>query len=140
MKKIILTLSLLIGLSAVTFAQCDKTVVFNSSKTNHLDESGAVTRSDDETAEIVIDKSAINIAVNGEHKVTANIKSNTCNWTVPFKEGKSVIKAVVDRNGEDQNLTITIEGKDGNITLFFEMENEPGDRIKVTADKFVEKS
>jgi len=140
MKKIILTLSLLIGLSAVTFAQCDKTIVFNSSKTNHMDETGTITRTDDETAEVVIDKSAINIAVNGDHKITANIKSNTCNWTVPFKEGKSVIKAVADMNGEDRNLTITIEGKDGKVTLLFEMEEQPGDRIKVIADKFVEKA
>jgi hypothetical protein len=140
MKKIILTLSLLIGISAATFAQCDKTIVLNSSKTNHLDESGTITRSDDETAEIAIDKSAVNISVNGEHKVTANIKSNTCNWTVPFKEGKSVIKAVADRNGEDQNITITIEGKDGKVTLLFEMESQPGDKIKVAIDKFVEKA
>jgi hypothetical protein len=140
MKKIILTLSLLIGLSAVTFAQCDKTVVLNSSKTNHIDESGSILRTEDETAEIEIDKSAVNIAVNGEHKITANIKSNTCNWTVPFKEGKSVIKGVADFNGQDQNLTITIEGKDGKVTLLFELENQPGDRIKVSIDKFVEKA
>ena len=139
MKKIIITLSLLIGLSAVTFAQCDKTVVLTSSKTNHMDETGAITRTEDETAEIAIDKSAVNIAVNGEHKITANIKSNTCNWTVPFKEGKSVIKAVADMNGEDRNLTITIEGKDGKVTLLFDMAEEPGDRIKVSIDKFVEK-
>lgn len=140
MKKIILTLSLLIGITAVTFAQCDKTVVLNSSKTNHMDESGTITRTDNETAQIEIDKSAVNISVNGEHKVTANIKSNSCNWTVPFKEGKTVIKAVADHNGEDKNITITIEGKDGKVTLFFEMEDEPGDRIKVAADKFIEKA
>jgi len=140
MKKIILTLSLLIGISAVTFAQCDKTVVLTSSKTNHMDESGTITRTDDETAQIEIDKSAVNISVNGDHKVTANIKSNTCNWTVPFKEGKTVIKAVADHNGEDKSITITIEGKDGKVTLLFEMEDEPGDRIKVGADKFAEKA
>lgn len=140
MKKIILTLSLLIGLSMVTFAQCDKPIVLNSSKTNHIDESGNVLRTEDETARIEIDKSAVNIAVNGEHKITASIKSNTCNWTVPFKEGKTVIKGVADFNGEDQNLTITIEGKDGKVTLLFELENQPGDRIKVSIDKFVEKA
>ncbi|MDO3642525.1 hypothetical protein [Mucilaginibacter sp. L3T2-6] len=140
MKKIILTLSLLIGISAVTFAQCDKTIVLNSSHTNHIDESGAITRTDDETAEIAIDKSAVNIAVNGEHKITANITSNTCNWSLPFKEGKSVIKAVADHDGQDKKMTITIEGKDGKVTLLFELEDEPGDRIKVAIDKFVEKA
>lgn len=139
MKKIILTLSLLIGLSAVTFAQCDKTVELSSSKTNHLDEKGAVTRSDDETAVIDINKSTVEISVNGEHKISAPIKSNTCNWAVPFKEGKTIIKATADHNGQDENITITIEGKDGKVTLLFEMESEPGDRIKVGIDKFIEK-
>ncbi|MEO6979172.1 MAG: hypothetical protein ABI113_12360 [Mucilaginibacter sp.] len=139
MKKIILTLSLLIGLTAVTFAQCDKTVQLSSSKTNHLDEKGTITRSDDETAVIDISKSTVDISVNGEHKITAPIKSNTCNWTVPFKEGKTVIKATADHDGQDENITITIEGKDGKVTLLFEMESQPGDKIKVGIDKFTEK-
>jgi hypothetical protein len=139
MKKIILTLSLLIGLTAVTFAQCEKTVELSSSKTNHLDEKGTITRSDDETAVIDISKSAVDISVNGEHKITAPIKSNTCNWTVPFKEGKTVIKATADHDGQDENITITIEGKDGKVTLLFEMESQPGDKIKVGIDKFIEK-
>ncbi|MEO6631707.1 MAG: hypothetical protein ABIN13_08300 [Mucilaginibacter sp.] len=139
MKKIILTLSLLIGLTAVTFAQCEKTVQLSSSKTNHLDEKGTVTRSDDETAVIDISKSTVDISVNGEHKITAPIKSNTCNWTVPFKEGKTVIKATADHDGQDENITITIEGKDGKVTLLFEMESQPGDKIKVGIDKFTEK-
>jgi len=139
MKKIILTLSLLIGLTAVTFAQCDKTVELTSSKTNHLDESGTITRSDDETAIIDISKTTVDISVNGEHKITAPIKSNTCNWTTPFKEGKTVIKATADHDGQDENITITIEGKDGKVTLLFEMESQPGDKIKVGIDKFTEK-
>jgi hypothetical protein len=139
MKKIILTLSLLIGLTAVTFAQCDKTVELTSSKTNHMDEKGTITRSDDETAVIDISKSNVDISVNGEHKITAPIKSNICNWTVPFKEGKTVIKATADHDGQDENITITIEGKDGKVTLLFEMESQPGDKIKVGIDKFTEK-
>jgi len=139
MKKIILTLSLLIGLTAVTFAQCEKTVELSSSKTNHLDEKGTITRSDDETAVIDISKTAVDISVNGEHKITAPIKSNTCNWTVPFKEGKTIIKATADHDGQDENITITIEGKDGKVTLLFEMESQPGDKIKVGIDKFIEK-
>lgn len=139
MKKIILTLSLLIGLTAITFAQCDKTVELSSSKTNHLDEKGAIMRSNDETAVIDISKSAVDISINGEHKVTAPIKSNTCNWTVPFKEGKTVIKATADHDGQDENITITIEGKDGKVTLLFEMESQPGDKIKVDINKFTEK-
>jgi len=139
MKKIILALLLVLAINAASFAQCDKPVVLTSSKTNHLDESGAITRTDDETAVIDIGKTAVDISVNGEHKITASIKSNTCNWTTPFKEGKTVIKATADRDGQDQNFTITIEGKDGKVTLLFEREDKPGDKIKVAIDKFIEK-
>lgn len=139
MKKTILLLSLLLTIAAASFAQCGKTVVLTSSKTNHLDESDAITRTDDETAVIDISKTAVDVSINGEHKITAAIKSNTCNWTTPFKDGKTVIKASADRNGQDQNFTITIEGKDGKVTLLFEREDKPGDKIKVAIDKFIEK-
>jgi len=139
MKKTILILVLLLAISAVTFAQCDKTVELTSSKTNHLDESGAITRTDNETAVIDISKTAVDISINGEHKITASIKSNTCSWTTPFKDGKTVIKATADRDGQDQNFTITIEGKDGKVTLLFEREDKPGDKIKVAIDKFTDK-
>lgn len=139
MKKIILVLSLLLTIAMASFAQCDKTVQLSSSKTNHFDESGAITRTDDETAVIDISKTAVDVSINGEHKITAAIKSNTCNWTTPFKDGKTVIKATADRDGQDQNFTITIEGKDGKVTLLFEREDKPGDKIKVAIDKFTEK-
>ncbi len=139
MKKIILVLSLLLTIAIAGFAQCGKTVQLSSSKTNHLDESGAITRTDDETAVIDISKTAVDISINGEHKITAAIKSNTCDWTTPFKDGKTVIKATADRDGQDQNFTITIEGKDGKVTLLFEREDKPGDKIKVAIDKFTEK-
>ncbi|MEO6631708.1 MAG: hypothetical protein ABIN13_08305 [Mucilaginibacter sp.] len=139
MKKIILVLSLLLTIAVTGFAQCEKTVQLSSSKTNHLDESDAITRTDDETAVIDISKTAVDVSINGEHKITAAIKSNTCNWTTPFKDGKTVIKATADRNGQDQNFTITIEGKDGKVTLLFEREDKPGDKIKVVIDKFTEK-
>jgi hypothetical protein len=141
MKKIILTLSLLIGLSAVSFAQCDKKVVLNSSKTEHLDEAGAVTRTVDETAQIDITKTTVDISVNDDHKMNGTIVDNTCNWTVPFKEGKSVMHLKMSNdNGEEKKVTITIEGKGGKVTLLFEMEGEGGDRVRVYIDKFEEKA
>jgi hypothetical protein len=139
MKKIFLVLSLLLTIAVAGFAQCDKTVQLTSSKTNHLDESNAITRTDDETAVIDISKTAVDVSIDGEHKITAAIKSNTCNWTTPFKDGKTVIKATADRDGQDQNFTITIEGKDGKVTLLFEREDKPSDKIKVAIDKFTEK-
>ena len=140
MKTLTLILSLLIAGVAASYAQCDKKVVLTSSKTEHLDATGAVKRTDDETAKIEINKAAdLQISVNDEHKMTGVIKSETCDWKVPFKEGKTVIKATVSNDqGEDRNVTLTIEGKDGKVTLLFEMEGMTDDRIRVGIDKFAE--
>jgi len=139
MKTIILFLSLLIAGSTICFAQCDKKVILTTSKTEHLDPSGTVTRTEDEKAVVEITKSDLTINVNDNHKMTGPIKSNSCNWSVPFKNGKTVIKATLsDDSGSDKNVILTIEGKDGKVTLLFEMEGMPDDRIRVNADKFEE--
>ncbi|ASU35493.1 hypothetical protein [Mucilaginibacter xinganensis] len=140
MKKIILTLGLLVAIGTATFAQCDKSVVLNSSKTDHLDADGKLTRSEDESAMIEISKTTVDVSINGEHKIAGIIKSTTCDWKVPFKEGKTVIKASTDRDGQEKTFTMTIEGKDGKVTLYFEMEGEPNDKVRVGIDKFVAKA
>ena len=137
MKTLTFLLSLLLAGSAATYAQCGKKITITTSKTEHLDSSGKVTRTDDEKATVVIGKTDLNINVNDEHKMTGTIKSDTCNWPVANKEGKKVITAVLSNdNGEDKNVTITITGKDGKITLLFELEGQPDDRIRVNADTF----
>jgi hypothetical protein len=142
MKTIALALSLLIAGSAVSYAQCGKKFTITTSKTEHLDAKGNLTHADDEKAVVVIGKTDLNITVTGandEHKMTGTIKADTCNWPVAYKEGKTVLKVVIsNENGEDKNVTITITGKDGKVTLLFEMEGEGDDRIRVTADKFEE--
>ena len=139
MKTIILIFSLVIAGSAISLAQCDSKFVITTSKTEHLDANGALVRTVDEKAVVEVGKSDLSINVNDEHKMTGAIKSNTCNWTIPYKEGKAIIKATLsDEQGDDKNITITIEGKDGKITLLFEMEGMPDDRIRVSADKFEE--
>ncbi len=141
MKTLILILCLLTTGTVSCFAQCDQKVIIKTSKTEHLDASGAVTRTVDETAVVEITKTTIAINVNDEHKMTGTIKANVCNWTVPFKNGKTTLKATLsDGQGEDKNVTITITGTDGKVNLVFEVEGEPGDRIRVTPDKFEEEN
>jgi len=139
MKKILLTLTLLAGLSVACFAQCDKTVVLTSSKTDHIDAAGALLRSEDEAVAIEINKTEVNVLVNGDPKIKAIIKSNTCNWKVPFKDGKTAIHGVAQRDGKDMPVTLTIEGKDGKVTLLFQMDEALDDRVRITPDKFAEK-
>jgi hypothetical protein len=141
MKKTILSFLLLIAGCAVGFAQCDKKIILTTSKTEHLDAQGKLTRTVDEKAIVEINKNDLTINVNDEHKMAGKIKSDSCYWKVPYKEGKTIIKATLgDDQGADKNVTITITGKDGKVTLLFETEGEPDDRISVAIDKFEEEN
>lgn len=141
MKKILFAALLLLAFTA-GFAQCDKPVMLTSSKTEFLDASGSVDRTVDEKTTVEIRKDTMIISPGNEaHTTIATIKSTTCNWSVPFKEGKSVIKAAINNEDgtEAKSVTITIEGKNGKVTLIAVMDDEPGRPIRVSADTFAEK-
>ena len=140
MKKILLPFLLTI-VTAAGYAQCEKKVLLTSNVTEHLDASDSLQRSNDEKSTIHIGSTEIKIIPGNdeEHQITGEIKSHTCNWTIPFKEGKSVIKAeMTDPRGETKNATITITGKDGKVTLLFELADMPERKIRVRIDKFEE--
>lgn len=127
----------------MSFAQCDKKVSLTSSKTQHLDASGALKHADDEKTTVEFNKSDITVSItgdNGEQKMTGTVKSNDCNWKVPFKDGKTTLNITLNRDaGDSRDFTVTIEGKDGKITLWAESKEEPDDKIKLDIDKFEEK-
>lgn len=138
LKTAVFTLLLLAAGSTATFAQCDKEAILTSSITTHLDDKGTVLKTTEETAVITISKTDISIVPGDEaHRMTGKISSRTCDWKVPFKEGKTVVKAVVSGDGGDEkNITVTIVGAGGKVTLTFEAEEMPGKKIQVVADKF----
>jgi hypothetical protein len=140
MKKIIFALSLLLVFSTMTFAQCGKKIIITSSKTENLDASGTVEKTIEEKTIIEINKSDLTVTPGEDRVMTGAIKSDSCNWKVPFKEGKSIIKATLaDDGGDAKNVTITIEGKDGKITFLAEVEEMPDRKIRLVIDKFEEK-
>lgn len=68
------------------------------------------------------------------------IKSVSCEWKTPFKNGKTVLKAALEgQQGETMNLTITIEGKEGKIDFLAEMDENADEKISIVVDKFEEK-
>ena len=139
MKKSAFLFFVLIAASQISLAQCGKKFTIISSKTDHLDSKGNLTRTVDEKAVVVINPTNVFITINDDHEINGIIKTDTCNWQSPYKEGKTIIKTSVHAdNGEDKNVTITITGKDGKITLLYQSEDEPDDTIRVIADKFEE--
>lgn len=142
MKTLIINLSLILTGTLMCFAQCDKNMVFTSSHTVYLAPDGSVERTVDESAEVHLSGTSIVITHGPEkEQTTGTTKTLSCNWGTPFKEGKTVLSALLeDRSGDQRNATITIEGKDGKVTLTLEVEGMEGRKIQVTADKFEEKA
>jgi hypothetical protein len=121
------------------FGQCGTKVVLTSSQTQHLGGDTSVQRTEDEKTVIEFDKSTITISP-GDNHMTGKVDSITCNWTTPYKVGKTRLKVTITNDqGETKRATITIEGRDGRIVLLAELEDMPDERIRLTADKFEEK-
>jgi hypothetical protein len=138
----LIVLLLLLSYSVTTsYAQCGKKLFIISTKTEHLDGNGTIQRSNDEKSLIEITKSEITISPgNEQNKMIGIIKSDTCNWIVPYKHGKTIIKATFTREGENpRNATITIEGKDEKLTMLIDVDEMPDKKIRVAIDKFEEK-
>lgn len=137
LKKALLTFGLILAGTAISFAQCDKPVMLISSATNYYDGKGELKRTKDEETIITLTKTEIIIAPGDEtHKMTGPIKTYACNWTTPYKEGKTVVTTVFTDGGKNLNATITIEGKGGKVTLTLEAVEMPDMKIQVVADKF----
>ena len=121
------------------FGQCGTKVVLTSSQTQHLGTDSSIQRTDDEKTVIEFDKSTIAISP-GDNHLTGKVDSITCNWTTPYKVGKTRLKVTITNDqGETQRATITIEGRDGKIDLLAEVDSMPDERIRIFADTFEEK-
>jgi hypothetical protein len=140
LKAIIGACALLLLSNSVSFAQCDKNLVLTSSKTEYLDGQNVLQRSVEENSTVLIDDSKVTITPGcGDRKMVGVISSNDCAWKEPFKEGKSTIKAVfAEDNGEKRNVTLTIEGKEGKVTLLMEIKETPDRKIRIPINEFKE--
>jgi len=139
MKNLLLFALLLTGLSG--FAQCNLNLSLTSSLTEYLDSTNVVQRSVDEKSNIEISKTQVLISPEGKDTMTGKITSATCNWTTPYKTGKSIIKAdFEDPNGSVFHATITLEGKDDKVMLTMVADEMVNRKIRVTIDSFKEKN
>ncbi|HKZ67316.1 MAG TPA: hypothetical protein VJ111_13210 [Chitinophagaceae bacterium] len=142
MKQISLALLVLVcctALTTSTLAQCDKTIVVTSSKTEYLDIAGAIKKVIGEKTVIEITQTSITISPESDHTMTGAILSVNCTWKMAFREGKSEFKTIFKENDESKPITITLEGKDGKISFLAVFDDAPDKRIRVWADSFGEK-
>ena len=138
MKKIILTLLLGSTIGIHSYAQCNQRVTFNASKTDYIDSKGSVQQTKDEQTVVNYDNEDLSILNNGE-QWTGTIVSSSCDWKKNYAEGKTVLRANVSaKQGDAHNAVVTVEGKDGNVSMVLEMDNMPLRKFQMTADAFRE--
>lgn len=140
LKGVIGAFAMLLLSNSVGFAQCDKNLIITSSKTEYLNGQNVVQRFVDENSTVQIADSKIVITPgSGDRKMVGTISSTDCDWKVPFKEGKSTIKAVfAEDKGEVRNVTLIIEGKDNKLTLLMELKETPDRKIRIQITEFKE--
>jgi hypothetical protein len=138
MKKIILA-AVWVTTASLSYGQCDKKVVLTASQTQHLATDSSIQNSKDELTVIEFDRSNITVTP-GDNTMTGTVKSYTCDWSTPYKVGRTTLKVMLtNQDGESKSLTLTIDGKDGKIILLAKIDDEPEHRIRLYADKFEEK-
>jgi hypothetical protein len=143
MRSILITLVLLAAGGTISLAQCDNKVALTSSKTYHFDSKGALKSTDDEKTVVEFNKTDISVAITGnnDHTMTGKVKTDTCDWKVPFKDGRTRLHITLSNdNGDSRDFTITITGKEGKLNFRAESPEEPDDVIGLEIDKFEEKN
>ena len=141
MKQVIMSTIALAVMSFHVKAQCNNDVRLTSSRTDFLNAANEIKEGKDENVVVDITKSTFTITPNGNELdvMKGTIKDITCEWKVPYKEGKMIIKTdLEDPGGDIKDATITIEGKDGKITLLAEAKEMPDRKLKLHVDKFEE--
>ena len=126
MKKAILIFALSLP-GACSFAQCDKTVTYFSGKAEFMDESGKVDRSEEGKIVVTVSKTHITLMHNNDDNDTmeGTITENKCDWETPFKNGKTTFNTnLIERSGESNDASVSIEGKDGKLVILINLKNK----------------
>jgi hypothetical protein len=139
MKQFLIAAALLTAFST-GYGQCEKKTLLSAAKMDHLAADSSVERSEDGVITIEFDKKTFNVNPPNESPLTGKVDSVTCNWPTPYKVGKMWMKVTLTNpQGETQHFAVTIEGKNGKVTLFAVMDGEPDKIIRLVADKFEER-
>jgi len=143
MKKIILLVLVFVTVNKWSNAQCNKKILWTSTKEEFLDANGQVTHTDEDSVTLEVSDSGITINHNNipQDELKGTIKEINCNWSEPFKTGKTTFKSdLTEVSGDEHNGNFTIEGKDGQISVLMELTDKGGMKIKLYVSRYEEKS
>jgi len=134
MKKVTVLAAILSVIGIASKAQCDQHVTWISANSEMIDSSGNIKGSKDVKTVVETSKTEVKISNPGDEGsgMEGTIKEYQCNWKEPFKTGKTIIKTdLVDPHGDVKHAILTIEGKDGKITITAKAEERPDEMIKL---------
>ncbi len=139
MKQKTLLLFIAIAMGTCCYSQCDKKNILSATGAEILDERNEVKIKDTlRLTTIKYDTKTIEI-ITEYTTLYGTIDSIYCNWKIPFKEGNTYIKGTLNYENGDQWVTkMTINGKDGKLTLLVDIEHPEANRMRFVLDKFEE--
>jgi hypothetical protein len=141
MKSFLILILCLLAAGTIANAQCSRKIVWAGSKAEFLDANGAVENTLNEKIEVVSSKTDIKLSHSDKEDdaLTGKIKDFSCNWSEAFKNGKTIIKSDLAEGVNPPNSGIvTIEAKEGKITIIVEMDGKDGKSIKLYIDSYKE--
>lgn len=139
MKQKILFLFITIAIADCCYSQCDKKNILTATGAEILDERNEVRLKDTlRLTTIKYDSKTIEI-ISEFNTLYGTIDSIYCNWKLPFKEGNTYIKGMLNYESGDQWVsTLTITGKDGKLTLLVDIEHPDASIMRFVLNKFEE--
>jgi hypothetical protein len=141
MRHVVLALFLLVFTTITTHAQCDKKVTWHASKAEIIGADSQVLKTKEGTITITTTKTNINIEIVEDPggTLTGVVRETACTWQEAFKNGKTVYKVDMARQtGETSDASVTVEAKDGKISILVIIGKMEGRMIRVWVDKYEE--
>jgi len=141
MKNIVILAVCLWGINGTSIAQCTKKITWTGSKAEFLNANDSVERTINEKVVVISSKTDIKLMHNDKEDdaLTGKIKDFSCTWSEAFKNGKTVIKSDLAEGVEHStNGIVTIEAKNGKITILVALDDHDGKTIKIYIDNYQE--
>lgn len=135
--KAILLFSIVLVSSFNAICQCDKKITWYAAKGEMLDASGALLDTKNDSVFFETGPQNFSLRFKSDEKgLEGTINEKTCDWKEAFKNGKTVYHSTVSVDYRTSNATLTLEGKDGKITLSVVIDALEGRKFRIYIDGY----